>query len=333
MLVGRDVDPALVVGLEAVGARALVTLVDHRGRDRGVVERAVDERVDRDAPQPSRRERAVEQALAVVADRDAVGTHRDGLRVLVGRRLLDHRPALDDGPELAPRQRLGRRVLVQPAPRLPGREVHDDDRVRPRVGGVGDERRARVAAAQVEAHVVEVGAGQRDRRVEGDDLDDRVGREVDAHQLRAAGLRRPEQRAARVEHPQPVGGVDDDALHRHERPGVVVARRRVPRLVRVRDGDPVAQLGDRRRDVVAPQRVVDEDPALRRDRDARRHRPLERVHELERRDRLVGRLPGRARAVVALPAHCGSAGRAAHAACPGRSSTLVQPSTRLSNWS
>jgi hypothetical protein len=97
VLVRGQIEVAGVVGLQAVGAGALVTLVDHRVGDRGVVERPAAQGVDGDAVEPPRSERAVVEALPVVGDRDAGGAHRDGLRLTVGRALhqvvaLHHRP-------------------------------------------------------------------------------------------------------------------------------------------------------------------------------------------------------------------------------------------------
>ncbi len=95
--------------------------------------------------------------------------------------------ALHDHPQVRPGLRLGAGVLVQPAPALAGREIHDDDPVGTLIGGVGDERGTRLAPAQVEPDVVEVGRGQRDVGREQDRLHDLVAGQVDTHQLRPAG--------------------------------------------------------------------------------------------------------------------------------------------------
>ena len=104
-------------------------------------------------------------------------------------------------------------------------------------------------------------------------------------ELRAAVLGRREHRAADVEQPQPVGGVDDDALHRDQPFGVGVAAGVVAHLVRERGDLAVAQLADGEAHVVAPLRVADEDAPGVRDGHARRHRPLEQVHHLELAER------------------------------------------------
>ena len=82
-------------------------------------------------------------------------------------------------------------MVVQPAPALAGREIHDDDPVGTLIGGVGDERGTRLAPAQVEPDVVEVGRGQRDVGREQDRLHDLVAGQVDTHQLRPAGEMQP----------------------------------------------------------------------------------------------------------------------------------------------
>src|SRR3954447_6335688 len=66
------------------------------------------------------------------------------------------RPPLDQRHEGRRLLGLRRGVVAQLPPRLPRRQVDDDDRVLPRVGGVGDVGDAGLAAAQVEADVVEV---------------------------------------------------------------------------------------------------------------------------------------------------------------------------------
>ncbi len=241
--VGR-VDAPGVVGLEPVGRAALVALVGDVQRDVDLLRAAVPERGGADAVPVAGHERAVPEPRPVRGDRDAVGAHRDGGgRAVLG--ALEQHAALGERHVLRRHDGLGARVVVQPAPRLTGLEVDDDDPVRALVGRVRDEGRAAAAPAEVEAHVVQVGGRQRHVVGERDHLLDRVGREVDAHELRAAGLRRLEQRAAGVEHPEPVRRIHDDALHGHERPRVVVALRRVPRLVRVGHHLAVAQLADR----------------------------------------------------------------------------------------
>jgi hypothetical protein len=194
-----------------------------------------------------------------------------------GRRHRKYRPSM-----------IGGRMVVQPAPGLPGRQVHHDDPVRPGQRRVGDERQAGVAATQVETDVIEVRARPGHVGREQDRLDGGIGAEVDADQLGPAGTGRLESRRTGVEQPQATGRVDHDALHRHQRRRVGLAVRIVVAPIGVGPHLPVAQLDRRGRHLVAPTREVHEDPTGVADRDSRRHGRLERRHGLQYTQRLVG---------------------------------------------
>lgn len=213
---------------------------------------------------------------------------------------------------------------MQASPGRAGGQVDHDYPVRARVRRVGDVGDPRLAAPQVEPDVVEVRRRQRHVGREGDHLGDGVGVEVDPHQLRPARLRGLEHRTAGVHDPQPVGRVDDDALHRDERVGVVVAGRGVPLLVGEGHLRAVAQLDHRGRDLVAPLREVDEDPAGVRHAHPGRHRPGERVHELQRADRL-----GTHRPVHRWPRRRGSTEPPTWSRLARRSSVARSPSTTV----
>ena len=205
-------------------------------------------------------------------DGDPVAAHRHRLR-RPPRRTLHHRPALDQGEHRG--VGLGRRVVVQPSPAPARGQVDDDDPVGALVRRVGQEGVSRLAAAEVEADVVDVARRQDHLRGERDDPGDLVRPQVDAGQFGAAGRGRAELDAAGVDGPEAVDRVDDDALHRDQvlpvaRPGGAVGG-----LVGVGDRLAVLDLGDREVDLVAPLRVADEDAARGRDRHAGGHRPVE----------------------------------------------------------
>ena len=98
----------------------------------------------------------------------------------------------------------------------------------PLVRRVGQERVPRLAAAEVEADVVDVARRQDHLRRERDRPGDLVRLQVDADQLRAAGRGRAELDAAGVDGPEPVARVDHDALHRDQ---VFAVARPAARLV------------------------------------------------------------------------------------------------------
>ncbi|MEH0525904.1 hypothetical protein QBA75_00695 [Streptomyces stelliscabiei] len=139
-------------------------------------------------------------------------------------------------------------------------EVDHDDAVR--AARVGDERHALGAAPQVEAHVVGVAVRRHHLGREEDLPYDPVGAQVDRHELRAAVGGPGEQRVSGVEDPQPVGPIDDDALHRLEVPGQVGGVLAVHLGVGIGHRLPAPQFGDGERDVVAPAGEVDEDTAV-----------------------------------------------------------------------
>lgn len=125
MLAVGHVDGAVGVGLHAVTGGALVALVAD-GDGVVVVEPAIHEGVGGHPPQPPAGQGAVDPA-AVGRDGDAVGAHAHGLGVTVGRALHEG-PASTTG-EVGGQLRLGAGVVVQPAPRLAGGQVDDDQAV------------------------------------------------------------------------------------------------------------------------------------------------------------------------------------------------------------
>ena len=246
----------------------------------------VDQGVDAHAVEPTADQRAVEEPRTVVRDGDPVAAHRHRLR-RPARRPLHHRPALDQGEHRG--VGLGRRVVVQPPPAPARGQVDDDDPVGPLVRRVGQEGVSRLAAAEVEADVVDVARRQDHLRRERDDPGDPVRLQVDADQLGAAGRGRAELDAAGVDGPEPVARVDHDALHGDQvlpvaRPGGPVGG-----LVGVGDRLAVLDLGDREVDLVAPLRVADEDAPGVRDRHAGGHRPVEGGDRLDLARRSVPR--------------------------------------------
>ena len=115
-------------------------------------------------------------------------------------------------------------MAVEPGMRAARFEIDDDDGAART--GIGDEGRGAVG---MEADVVQVAALQCHVFAEMDDLGDLVGRELDAHQLRAAGNDLVDARRGRIEHPEIAAIVGHHRLHAHE---VVTGRRRGPPALR-----------------------------------------------------------------------------------------------------
>ena len=226
VLVRGEVEPSRVVALQTVRGGALVALVDNCRGDRFLGDAGVGQRLGGDAVQVPGRQRAVVEPIAVGGDGDAVGAHCQWLRwtrrpgAFEERSALDHRAdvvsggrALVDGWSCSRRQEapLARSTTMIPF----GPEAAESV-----MYATPDS-----APPQVEADVVEVRRRRRHVRRKGDHLGDRVSVQVDPDQLGAARLRGLEHRAAGVQHPEPVGRVHHDALHRDERARVVVAGR------------------------------------------------------------------------------------------------------------
>jgi hypothetical protein len=98
--------------------------------------------------------------------------------------------------------------------------------------------------------------------------------QVDADQLRTAGRGRAELDAAGVHKPEPIEGIDHDALHRDQVVDVFGC-------VGVGDGLALLDLGDGAVDFIAPFREIDKDPSGTRDGHAGGHRPVEGRDNLE----------------------------------------------------
>ena len=150
-------------------------------------------------------------------------------------------------------------------------EIDDDDRAAR--AGIGDEGGIAVG---MEAHVVQVAALQRHVLAEVDDLRHLVGRQLDAHELGAAGDHLLVAGRGRIEHPEIAAIVGHHRLHAHE---VIACRARrgfrvapgIPLLVGVRFQRAVAaDFHHRDRAILRPAREIDEEAAIRRDRHAGR---------------------------------------------------------------
>ncbi|PAV65906.1 hypothetical protein WR25_20074 [Diploscapter pachys] len=240
------------------------------------------------------RQRPVIEHAAIGAQRDRVAGDGDRRRGPAGRAVHQHL-AVDDRREA--RLRVGRRVAGQAADRPSAGDVDDDNATDARVAAVGDVSGALLPLPQVEAHVVEIGRRQHDAWGKDDRLDHPVGREVDPYQLCAPGLGRREFRCRRVQHPQAVRAVGDNALHRDEVTRRVGGIRAIGRGVGIGHRLAIDQLGDRERGLVAPLREVDEDAAVGRDGHTGRHRAIEGCDPLDpgSRSRIAGRRPDRDR--------------------------------------
>ncbi len=178
--------------------------------------------------------RAVVHQLAVPRNRDAVARDRHQRRRGVRRRLNDERLALHGRAERRVGQHGG--IVRQPPHRVAGGQIHHDDAAARRGRGIRDVREARRAARQVKTHVVDRSA-LRDQTVrEHDGPLDRVGRQVDGHELGSAGdERRARAEVAHVQHPQRVAGIHVHALRGQEMRRRLGGVQRVDLLVRVSD--------------------------------------------------------------------------------------------------
>ena len=151
-------------------------------------------------------------------------------------------------------------VQHPPRPSAPKIDHHDAAGA-----AVRDVRRIR---PPIQTHVVQVGIRPDHLGPESDHASDLIRCEIDLDQLGPVRHWRGEHRRSRIEHPQTVPVVGDDALHTDEMigGGVRLAIPSVPAFVRIRPGDPSRQYLDHRVQVqIGPARIVDEYPPIGRD--------------------------------------------------------------------
>jgi len=152
-------------------------------------------------------------------------------------------------------------AVQHPARLAAGQVDHDQGAALPGVGQIG------IFAVVREAHVVQVGTGDRDILAEADHLDHPVGGEIDAHQLRSPGHDAVHGGGRGIDDPYAAAAVGHHALHAHpvsrwiELIAPYVAPG-IPSLVRIRPQAPILHdFGHRYGRVFRPAWKVDEEPA------------------------------------------------------------------------
>src|SRR5215217_2210798 len=104
-------------------------------------------------------------------------------------------------------------MAIEQPPRLPGFDVHHNDRA---FAGIGDKRDA---SARVDPHIVEITLVRRYMFIEWDCSDDLIWLQINFHELRSAPNDSLHFRRRRIEYPEIVLIIHNNTLHADEMGG------------------------------------------------------------------------------------------------------------------
>src|SRR6266446_681313 len=177
-------------------------------------------------------------------------------------------------------------MVVQAAPAFSGSQIDDDDAIRSRRRGVGNESYPLRTTVQVKSDVIQIGHWQSYVRGENDFFGDPVRVEVNRDQLRTTRFDPAEREAPGVENPETTTGrINNDALHRDQYVRLVVAACvMIDFRVRVRKCLSIFDFRDGVFDVVSPFGEVYKNPAIVGDSNPRRHWAVKGCHHLQLTD-------------------------------------------------